>query len=573
MNPSDVLFRKIHAINQKDYGAYQSLLGGYEYPGFRLFIRQIPKDPYAPPHTGLYCVQVKRSAPNVIDAHPGSNTGLIAFRDFLARRFYRASGTVHREPRGTGYSGIITMNKPGQCILERNAVIVDNGSIEVRFFIGLPANGRTINASLAIKMLQEELPEIIQKSLFKFNFDKQELDRHIETAEDAEYLRGMLEGKNLVAFIADGAVLPRISGPRDEPLPEKEAVVFRAPENLRLEVDLPHAGKVAGMGIPKGITLIVGGGYHGKSTMLNALEMGIYNHIPGDGREKVVSSAGTVKIRAYSGRYIAGVDISPFIRNLPFEKDTTRFSTENASGSTSQAAAIIEALEVGAKLLLMDEDTCATNFMVRDAKMQQLVAKTDEPITTFIDRTRALYTERGVSTILVLGGAGDYFSVADQIIQMKLYIPYDVTRRAVDILRKFQGERKAEDSDYPFTTHDRVPVAGSIDAHNAYGKKAIYSTDKNRLNFGKEQIDLGDLEQLIELSQTKAIGFALDYAKRYMDGRKTVCEIVEQVLQDINQGGLDIISDRKNGNFAGFRSFELAFALNRLRGLQVVDKL
>jgi predicted ABC-class ATPase len=572
MNPSDDLFRKLRTIDQKDYGAYQTLLGEYEFPGFNLLIRQIPKDPYAPPHTGLFCVRVERRRPDVINAHPDSRAGLIAFRDFLTRRFYRAAGTICQEPRGTGYSGIITISNPGQCMLERNAVIVDDRVIEVRCFIGLPAKGRTIDTPLAIKMLQEELPEIIQKSLFRINFKNKELDRYIETAEDAEYLRNMLGGKNLVAFIEEGAILPRISGSDDEPLPRKNAVAFQVPENFRLEVDLPHAGRITGMGIPKGITLIVGGGYHGKSTLLKALEAGVYNHIPGDGREKVVSLAGTVKIRAYSGRYITGVDISPFIRNLPFEKDTLRFSTENASGSTSQAAAIIEALEIGAEVLLMDEDTCATNFMVRDAKMQQLVAKADEPITTFIDRVRALYTERDISTILVLGGAGDYFSVADQIIQMKQYVPQDVTRKAREILHKYLSDREAEDGDYPFITHNRVPVEESIDALNAYGKKAIYSTNKNRLNFGKQQIDLSDLEQLLELSQTKAIGFALEYAKRYMDGNRTLYEIVEQVVRDINQSGLDVISDRVNGNFAGFRSFELAFALNRLRGLQVVEK-
>ena len=101
------------------------------------------------------------------------------------------------------------------------------------------------------------------------------------------------------------------------------------------------------MGIRKGITLIVGGGYHGKSTLLKALEAGVYNHIAGDGREFVITDDTAFKLRAEDGRSITGVDISPFIKNLPNKKDTVHFSTEDASGSTSQAANLMEALESG----------------------------------------------------------------------------------------------------------------------------------------------------------------------------------------------------------------------------------
>ena len=153
-------------------------------------------------------------------------------------------------------------------------------------------------------------------------------------------------------------------------------------------------------GFPQGITLIVGGGFHGKSTLLNALEAGVYNHKPNDGRELVITDPDVVKIRAEDGRSVSGVDISPFINNLPFGQETTQFSTENASGSTSQAANIMEALECEELLrMLVDEDTAATNFMIRDQRMQQLIAKDKEPITPFIDRVRQLYNEHNVSTI------------------------------------------------------------------------------------------------------------------------------------------------------------------------------
>ena len=572
MLAADILRKKLESINGQDYGAYQSLLGEYNFSQFKLIINQIPKDPYAPPHTGIYRIQVNRSNKQIINIGIESKTMEIAFRDYLARRFYAASQHVCKGRRGTGYSGIITINQPGQAVLERNSVIIADDIIEVRCFVGLPAAGRKIKSDLAQVMIFEELPQIVSLSLFKENIDSNLLKKHIEIVEDAEYLRSKLDETGIVAFIANNSILPRESGTSDKPLTGKTVIKFKTPQSLKQEFQLPHAGKVTGMGIPKGVTLIVGGGYHGKSTTLNAVELGIYNHISGDGRELCISFPETVKVRAYSGRYIVKTDISPFIRNLPFQKDTTAFSTENASGSTSQAANIIEAIEVGAKVLLMDEDTCATNFMIRDKKMQQLVHKEDEPITTFIDRVKQLYTEKGISTILVLGGAGDYFDVADHTIQMKNYNPIDVTKTAHEISANFPAKRTIEDKGYPFMTTERIPLPESVDPFNQYGKKGIYAKEVYRLTFGKNEVDLTDLEQLIELSQTKAIGFALEYARKYMDKKSTLKEIVDLILNDIEEKGLDVLSDQISGNFASFRSFELAFALNRLREFDVIQK-
>eukprot|EP00438_Fugacium_kawagutii_P004327 Skav220059 [mRNA] locus=scaffold1709:61262:63212:- [translate_table: standard] len=213
---------------------------------------------------------------------------------------------------------------------------------------------------------------------------------------------------------------------------------------MEVSITLPHAGTVTGMGITRGVSVIVGGGFHGKSTLLHALQLGIYNKVPGDGREHVVCEPSAVKIRAEDGRSVKCTDISPFINNLPFGKlavmgtmalwkATTEFSTGDASGSTSQAANIIEALEVGAMSLLVDEaprrqtdDTCATNFMIRDEKMKALVAPDKEPITAFVRKVRPLFEELGVSTILVVGGSGDFFTVADAVIMMDEWLGYNV---------------------------------------------------------------------------------------------------------------------------------------------------
>jgi predicted ABC-class ATPase len=218
----------------------------------------------------------------------------------------------------------------------------------------------------------------------------------------------------------------------------------------------------------------------------------------------------------------------------------------------------------------MDEDTCATNLIVRDSKMQQLVAREDEPITPFIDRVRQLCTEKNISTILVLGGVGDYFDVADHVIQMTEYRPADVTRRAREIAARFPVKRRVEAEPRPIAVRDRMPLAGSLDPRNAYGKFRIFAREADRLHFGREIVDLTDLEQIVELSQTRAIGYALEYARIYMDGKTSLRDVVQRVIADIDEKGIDVIGSRIGGHFSRFRGLELAFALNRFRSLSVL---
>lgn len=569
------LKQKLELIHNKDYVNYQSLLGIYDFPLFRLIIQHIPKDPFAPPHTGLYRIQVKRNDNLIVQLDSDLKIHKIAFTDFLARHFYTASERISKCGRGTGYSGLITINQPGQAILERNNVVITDEFIEVRCFLGMPGKGRIVNAEIASQMFFDELPEIVAASLLKENINQDALLKHLHTAEDAECLRKILDDNDLVAFIAEGAILPRESGLSDKPMVsinENMPIPFKSPENLHTEIKLPHAGIIKGMPVYKGVTLIVGGGYHGKSTLLNALETGIYNHIPGDGREYCVSHLQTTKIRAYSGRHVIKTDISGFINNLPFNQDTTLFSTQNASGSTSQAVNIVEAVEAGSTTLLMDEDTCAANFMIRDSKMQQLVNKGDEPITAYIDRVRQLYDEYGISTILVLGGVGDYFDVADQVIQMVNYQAMNVTDKAHSIAESSPASRKFEGEYDKFQVRQRIPVADSIVPVNRQGKYTISASEVYRLKFGSFIIDLTDVEQLIELSQTKAIGFAINYAKQYMDDKRTLYEVVQQVIKDIDEVGLDVLSDKLSGHYASFRALELAFAINRLAGFDVIQQ-
>ncbi|MDY6935075.1 MAG: ABC-ATPase domain-containing protein [Spirochaetota bacterium] len=550
-------------IDGKGYKAYKDIEDVFDFKDYILYIDHVSGDPFALP--SRFRVRVSQCGARFPGDAYHNRSREIALRDFLARRFYDAARRYSRGNRGTGKSGLISIDRPGQEMLERTSLLVNDEFVEARILMGLPAFGRNISGRDARAMIFDELPQIIRSSLFFEGIERERLYRHIETAEDADYIRDRLDSLNLVAFISDGALLPRRSGVDDRPLEREKSVPFDSPESLRVSIELPNRGEVRGMGIPKGITLIVGGGYHGKSTLLKAIELGIYNHIPGDGREFVITNPYAVKIRAEDGRRIEKTSITPFISNLPFGKDTTGFSSDDASGSTSQSANILEALEVGCQALLIDEDTSATNFMIRDHRMQELVVKDREPITPFIDKVKQLYNELGVSSILVIGGSGDYFDVADYVICMVDYKPNDLTSEAQAIAHKYRAERRGEGGDSFGMIAERIPLSHSINPGKGRREVKISSKGLHSIAFGENTIDLGSVEQLVDISQTRAIGDAINYARKYMDGERTMKEIIGCVLDDIDNKGLDVLNNRPVVDYVEFRGLELAAAINRLR--------
>ena len=569
MKDKEYLRKLLAEINGRGFKAYRDLKGVYEFDDFSLIVDHVQSDPFAAP--SRFRVTIPQKAAAFPEDTYGSKSREVGLRDFLTRQFCLHSKKISKPDRGTGKSGLITMDTPGQEVLERTSVLVRKGSVEARFVVGLPAQGRTVLTKVAEKMLLHEIPEIVIQSLLYASLEKSDLYRHIETAEDADFLRERLSVLGLIAFVADGAVLPRESGIDSRPMSRGRIVPFQSPSAFSVPVELPNRGPIRGMGIPEGVTLIIGGGYHGKSTLLDAVKLGIYNHIPGDGREYVVTVKDAVMIRAEDGRRIEGVDISPFISNLPFGRNTESFCSDDASGSTSQAANIMEALEIGTRAILIDEDTSATNFMIRDHRMQELIAKDLEPITPFIDRVRHLYKDRGVSTILVIGGSGDYFDVADYIISMKEYTPEDSTSAAKAVAERYRTGRKSEGGRTFGQFNVRIPVKGSFDPSR--GKREVRISAKGLLSiaFGMHQIDLGAVSQLVDLSQTKAIGDAIHYATRYMNGKKTMQEVTDCILADIAGSGLNVLSKVPFGDYAAFRGHELASAINRLRTLKVTQ--
>ncbi len=561
------LRRTINRIDGRGYKAYKDVKGEYDFGLYRLIIDHVQGDPFAAPSRVRVRLSIERAGfPRDLW---GKRVRRIAFCDYIGRQFHRAIRRLTKGHRGMGKSGMVDIDVGRQEILERNAVIVDGRDMEVCFVVGLPAAGRTILGREALEIFFEEIPKVVDKSLFYRSIDQKEILRHVDVAEDQEVMRGLLDERGLVAFVAGESMLPRRSGVDDRPL-EAGAIPLKAPFELDLEMELPHRGRIKGMGIPKGVTLIVGGGFHGKSTLLNAIERGVYNHIPGDGREYVVTNGAAVKIRAEDGRRIEKANISPFITNLPFGKDTVRFCTDNASGSTSQAANIMEALEVGAQVLLIDEDTSATNFMVRDERMQELVAKDREPITPFVDKVHKLYADLGVSTILVMGGSGDYFDVADIVIMMDNYQPLCVTQHVKEIAARHVSRRVDEGGDTFGEVTPRRPLSASFDPSRGKREVKIDAKGSRTILYGTTSIDLSCLEQLVDMSQTRAIGRMIHYySEKYLHSSRSLKEGMELVMKDVEEMGLDCLIPYRVGNLAMPRVFEVAGAINRMRSLKV----
>ena len=550
-------------IDRKGYGAYRDLSGTHDLGHFVLFMDRVQRDPFAPPSLIRIRTKVNPFDPTLF----GNSVRRVAFEDFLTRSVEREIRRVVRGNRGSGGSGRVEIQQASQVVLPRTSMVVEPGYIEARMAVGLPARGRSVDARAARTVLLEELPEVVRRGLDSApegGVDVERAKLHVESVEDADHLRGLLPGLGLVAFVADGAVLPRESGASDRPLREG-AVPFGSPEEHRVEVELPNKGVVSGMGVAEGVTLVVGGGFHGKSTLLSALSWGVYDHVPGDGRELVVTRGDAVKVRAEDGRSVSGVDISAMIGDLPGGRSTKVFSTPNASGSTSQAANIAEAIEVGTSLLLVDEDTSATNFMIRDERMRELVRR--EPISPFIDLVRPLHHSLGVSTVVVVGGVGDYLDVADRVILLEDYAPSDATPLSREVTKRFPLRAPLTESAV------RPPRERAIDTSSINLRRGKRQTARGRglhtIELGRERVDLSYLEQLAEAGQTEAVARIIREWATAGEVRR-VGELVREALDSVSEKGLDSLGNYRGhpGEMSLPRAQEVAAATNRVRPLR-----
>ena len=519
MQSANDLKQLLLSINHKSYPAYKSTRGAYQFPRYTLSIDHVQGDPFAAPSRVSVHVSGKTAAfpAFLYDTYEKR----VALQDYLLRQFARAIAPYSFRAKGSGKSGLLGISRCGQEILERTACVLNpsDGSLIINMEIGFPANGRTIASQELIRILFDFLPGCVEKSLFYRALDPKACANVAYLCEDQQAIRSALKEKGLTAFIADGSILPRETGVSD--LPMKHAVPFTSPESLRVTLDLPNRGPVSGMGIPLGVTLIVGGGFHGKSTLLQALERGVYNHIAGDGREYVITDASAGKLRSEDSRSIRNVDISLFIHDLPGKSDTTSFST----------------------------------------------ADSEEPITPFISRVRDLYEKLGISSILVAGSSGSYFHVADTVIQMKEYVPYDITDRAKTTAAEFP----------PFTASVR-PFSVPAFHRCPQPGKGLTGSDRTKVKvMGRESIlinksltDLRAVEQLTDSEQLNGLAaLLLEAAEHKMDSKKTLVQVVDLLEKQMDEKGLaSLLAPGRPSDLARPRRQEIFACLNRCRELQ-----
>ena len=567
MKNKEDLKKELIKIDHKSYGMYKTLGGSYSYGNYILHIDHVQGDPFASPSRLRF--EVKKETHGFPEEYYEEKHRRLALEDQVLRRFLRQLRQLDKGSMGSGKSGRITTCPANQTVQERIAVVFSKDRMELRFEMGFPARGRTIMAKEMQKLVFDILPELAESCLFYRKWDtksKSFLEKAVFLADDQKELRRQLKEKGLTGFVANGAMLPRESGISDRPM--RDAVPFISPESLQIEIELPHKGKMIGMGIPKGITVIVGGGYHGKSTLLKALEQGVYNHIAGDGREYVVADATGMKIRAEDGRSILHTDISLFINHLPAGQDTVDFSSENASGSTSQAANLIEAMEAGAELLLLDEDTSATNFMIRDKVMAKLVSDEKEPITTLLRHIRGIYKTMGISFIIVVGSSGDYLSVADLVLQLDHYKVKDVTKEAKEICEQCQiaGQYAEKEVCMPEFSRKLKPVK--------HARRKLKSMVTDTVLIDRESIDVRYLEQLSESGQTTALAYMMGWILDHVTKEEDIQEFIENMYKLIERKGMAAVipANYSAGHPVLPRKQELYACLNRYRSAKIVKE-
>ena len=525
----------LHALDGRSYAAYKATVGRYEAPeGWVLRIDRVQPDPYAPP------TRIRLEIP----------------ADLPGLEILERSAVVllpDADPQEDGEDG-------------EQAASAAAWTLEIRARMALPARGRSIQGHEAARIVSRDLTREVGTALDLTGRRAERLTAHVAALEDHRALARAVRENGWVSFLADGAELPRRSGVSDAPM-RTGAVPLRAPEPLAAVVELPHTGRVRGTAIGSGVTVIVGGGYHGKSTLLAAIERGVYPHVPGDGRELVATVPDAVKVRATDGRAVTGVDLSPFISHLPGGRDTTAFTTKNASGSTSQAASIIEAIEAGASALLLDEDTSATNLLIRDARMRALVADEREPITPFVDRVGAL-SASGVSTVMVMGGSGDYLDVADRVVLMDSYALRDATTEAAAVAAA-QPRVSTALSQWP-TAGARVPLPSP--PRDRRGPVRTRSRGLTQVTLDREDIDVADVSGIVDPGQTEAIAHALRaLLEQRFDGESSLAQCLEDLDALLDDEGLDALgSAREHPAFlVRPRAVDVAGAVNRYRSLEL----
>lgn len=551
------LYKKIKAISGKPYGNYKQLTQKkWDFGDFTLEFLHVQGDPYAPASRILCSAQLETLG--WAQEFHNSAAKRKAFADFLHRTLQKKLSDRFGNSKPP-----VSIGELGPEILLRNSVWLKDGAVEICLQVALPGERRIIEGEAALEILTSALPDILASSLYAGAETEAGAKAAIHNLEVHDALEAELENLGLAAFIPNGAVLPRESGISEKPL--QNAVKFTAPKEL--EVTLNACGEtLTGMGIPKGITLITGGAYHGKSTLLDALEKAAYPHVQGDGREWLAVGNGAVKVRSEDGRSVRHTDISALVRDLPGGKSTTDFDTLSASGSTSEAANLLEALEFGAKLILIDEDASAVNFLIRDERMRALIGDEREPLIPLIDRIRE-FKERGVSFVIVAGACGDYLEVADQVILMANYKAEFATVKAKKICAE-RARPELEAANFGEASRNLTEfvteLKPSVKPLSAQERQVKVKLNGEKLQIGFLTADVSRISQFPDAETKIGAGLLLLNLLQNPED-KPALEAIAGKVQKIEQAGFKSLPQGMNRAASLPRIQEIAAALLRLR--------
>ncbi len=578
------LINRLTRLEGKSFGQLKSMAGlTSEFETFKLKFEHIQGSP------GAHPASIFRVSVDLVDAgYKGQWTSTpvrkLAISDFLIRKFKKGIMKFAKQNRGVEGTGSFHTIELGQAILERDCVEITSDNIFLWFIFSFPSRsggGGKLDVQETLIMLQQELSAIVAYALRPENYSQrtiQALEKHIQCTEDWHAIQDKLKDAGLVAFIADKALLPRKSGKDDCPM-ESGVVPFESPKTLRVTFNLPGSRNITGLGIPAGVTVITGGGYHGKSTLLQSVTSGIYPKIPDDGRQYVVTRKDAVCIQAEEGRSVKGVNISPFIVSLPKGRKTDRFSTNDASGSTSQAASIIEAIETGAGTLFFDEDSCATNLLVRDEAIERILPLDREPIRPLVLSVRSLWKHHGISSVFVVGGLGAFLKQADTIIMMDDYCCYDISEKvrkefgpvhdpAVKIVLPESLRALSNDNFDPGYLNKRMKKKVPVRIKPLRGAP-------RKLEYGMDLIEMDAIEQLEGIPQVRTIGLLLLLIREEMVNgkgeKRNVRQWIEWLDGLIKQKGIAALNQTYRGIHAMPPLWTVAAAINRARSLKLEE--
>ncbi|MDF7807841.1 ABC-ATPase domain-containing protein [Pontiellaceae bacterium B12219] len=574
MKDKKEFYNLLAELDGQPFSGYQKLIGDFDFSRYVIKCAAINLEDEDAAHP-VFSIRVPQTISEIPEYLFDTPVRRTAMEDLLLRRISDCISRIANYDQNGIARRHIQVSSPNQKILPRNALLLTKEYIEVRIEITLPfqtiiVDGEplvSIDGEMAQQIFFEDLPEIVSNSLLYCNIDIAEADEHVNNMEDADRLRQYLGASGQVAFVAEGALVTRLTG-SDLPDYERMSPVEAADELLD-EVEVPHSGAVRGFGIPNGLTLILGESNSGRVDLMDAIAQGIYNHVPGDGREHVVTVADAVSIRAEVGRSIQQVDISAFASELLDGGNAASYSTKSAGSFTSQAASTVEALEAGARVLLYDEHSSSSTFLSSDTRVASLLGKSSR--NTLAARARQMVDELGIS--MVVAGSSlvaEFIPIADKILKIENFCISDITEeaKALNIVAPAPVNDTVNLS--TMLSRSRWVMPSSIDPSIGREDLVIETDEVDFLQFGRSLVDLDAVRQIADADQARAIGFVLYYAKlRYMDEGYPMREILDLVDRDLSNEGLNALVRDIRGDLARPRRYEVAAAINRLPAFRV----